>query len=188
MPCSDKSSTSATASQGTWHFTQPQLQSGVRDHEKRCNKNLCLDTGQETEALRQGALPRPAACTRPCSWLTLTHSRDSLASDLCHGFAFTWWAADYGPVLDTVTRPALLSLSAHRGTVPVWVLSLPCLPCSPLEMGSTAVTEQLTLATRWHPGQGERGGKDGARDWDGRGRLLQKSDSSSCQRNAEYPK
>lgn len=51
--------------------------------------------------------------------LTRAHGRDSLAPDLFHCFALAWQAAGYGPVLGTVTSPALLALSEHGGTVPV---------------------------------------------------------------------
>lgn len=113
-------------------------------------------------ALRKGAPPRLAVQVYLLlAVLSVAHHRGSSASDLPHRFALAWRAGDCCLKLVTLTRPALLTLSGHRGTVPAWAPSLPCLPCFTLELGPAPLAGRLALAASWQPGWGRRGGRMG---------------------------
>lgn len=100
--------------------------------------------------------------------------------------ALHWQAVDCCLMLVTVTRPALLTFLGHCGTVPMRVLFLPCLP-SPSNWSLLPWQGSWLFLLPDTQDRGKRGQEDGDRDWEGRGRLLQKN-SSSSQQNAEYLK
>lgn len=144
----------------------------------------CILTQARTqEALRWGALPRLAVpdSTWLSSWLSLTHHHVSLASDLFHHFALAWWVVDCWLLSPDLLYSPYLGTVGQCGCCP----SPACLPCS---------WAMLRWQGSWFlllPGTqdvGRRGREDEDRNWGGRGRQMQKKDSSSSQWNAEYCK
>lgn len=165
-----------------------QLQGGVQDHEKRrCNRNLYLDTCQQMKGIKvrspvQVSLYLAVLVTESDSppWHLGLRPASLLCTYLVSTQLLWYW----------LLSPVLLC-SPYLGTVGL----CPC-GCRP---SSACLASPLTWAPfAWQgswllllPGtqdEGERGRKDGDRDWDRTGRLLQKTNSFSSQWNATYPK